>query len=77
MVRIHAGEKVDGSGKSIKRSREEITDSVARTIIREETDEREALTAKLKAARLAREAESPAPRPVKRSAKRKTPLKRY
>lgn len=48
------------------KTREEITDSTARAILKEEEDERTALTRKLREARLKMEARAPAPVPVKR-----------
>jgi hypothetical protein len=46
-------------------TRAEITDSTVRVILKEEADERTSLTRKLRAARLAREAEAPEPVPAK------------
>lgn len=58
-------------------SKTEITDAVARAIIEEEVGERVALTAKLKAARLAREAEAPVEKTVKRKVKAAPRFRKY
>ena len=47
-----------------------ITDRTARAIIKDETDQRAALTRKLREARLAREAAAPAPAPEKKPVRR-------
>lgn len=77
MIKIQTGETNAVAGSNAKQIREETTNSVARAITREETDARQALTAKLKAERLEREMVSPTPRPAKRMLKRKPPLRRY
>lgn len=47
-------------------SKADITDETVRSLLKEEAELRTAQTQKLRAARLAREAEAPAPAPVKR-----------
>jgi hypothetical protein len=47
-------------------SKADITDETVRALLKEEAEERAARTQKLRAARLAREAEAPTPAPVKR-----------
>ena len=47
-------------------SKADITDETVRALLKEEAEERTAQTQKLRAARLAREAEAPAPAPVNR-----------
>lgn len=59
------------------KTKEEITNSAARAILKEEVDERAALTLKLREARLAMEAKTPAPAPVKRRAAPKPRLRKY
>ena len=53
------------------KSRADITDATVREYLKEESDARTALTNKLRAARLAREASEPAPEPVKRRSPRR------
>lgn len=49
------------------KNKAEMTDQVVRDIRQAETDERTALTRKLREARLAREAAEPAPEPAKKT----------
>lgn len=53
------------------KSKADITDATVREYLKEESDARTALTNKLRAARLAREAEAPAPQPAKRRSPRR------
>ncbi len=59
------------------KTKEEITDSTARAIIKEEESERTALTRKLREARLAKEAKTPATAPIKRRVAPKPNLRKY
>lgn len=53
------------------KSRADITDATVREYLKDEADARTALTNKLRAARLAREAETPEPAATKRAAPRR------
>lgn len=69
-------QKIDESIFKLKsptaKSKADITDATVREYLKEESDARTALTNKLRAARLAREASQPAPEPVKRRSPRRT-----
>ncbi|MED5548024.1 MAG: hypothetical protein VX529_01585 [Pseudomonadota bacterium] len=69
-------QKIDESIFTLKstapKSKADITDATVREYLKEEHDARTALTNKLRAARLAREAAQPAAEPAKRRSPRRT-----
>ena len=76
MQKLNENDVFSTKPKSPK-TRAEITDSIARAIVKEETDERAALTRKLREARLEMEEKNPAPTPAKRRPARRPNFRKY